>query len=165
MVTASIILTQGMLAWTQQSWQTLKNTFLLVTFKLVLCLFESVPTDYDDSGMLTACAGDQISIRCSHDNLATGATRWIFEPPIDCAEAIDHNPPISTHPCGPFTFHGVTELPQVPLHSTAEATASASMSGAVIECRDSGGLRFNTIGNLTLCIIGKFHELCGMQEV
>ena len=106
------------------------------------------------NGVLIAYDGDQISLTCSHNNLGTGVTKWSFTSPVDCIEAIDHNPPITTRSCGPFTFERITELSGSVLNSTAVATASASMNGAVVECRDSAGVSFNLIGNITLCIIG-----------
>ena len=94
---------------------------------------------------------------CSHDNDANGITRWIFSTPIDCSETIDHNPPIITRPCGPFTFQDITEIrPNILFNSTAVAIASTSMTGAVAECRDSSGDVYNQIGTASICIIGKF---------
>ena len=127
------------------------------TFKLVFGSLESIPHGYDGSRTLIACVGHQILLTCSHDNDASGITRWIFSPPVNCSTAIDHNNPLSTFPCGPFMFQKVTELTSDALlfNSTVVATASASMSGTVVECRDSTGRTFNQIGYITLCIIGK----------
>ena len=126
----------------------------MVSDSVAIGLLESTPVHVD--GVLTACVGHQILLTCSHDNDATGTTQWIFGPPVDCSRAIDHNNPFSTDPCGPFMFQNVTELTPdaVFFNSTAIATASASMSGTVVECRDSPGREFNQIGNITLCIIG-----------
>ena len=108
--------------------------------------------------MLAACAGDQISLTCSHDDLISGTTRWIISQPVNCSETIDHNPPISTNPCGPFTFRDVSMLtPDTVLSSTAVAAANTSITGTVVECRDSAGIFYDSIGNITLCIIGKFY--------
>ena len=125
---------------------------------MVLGSLESIPSG---SGTLLVCVGHQISLTCSHENGATGTTRWIFSSPVDCSRAIDHNNPYSTDPCGPFIFKNVTELTSdaVLFNSTAVATASASMSGTVVECRDSSGRTFNQIGNITLCIIGKTYTV------
>ena len=46
--------------------------------------------------------------------------------------------------------------PGAVLSSTAVATANTSMTGTVVECRDSAGIVFTSIGNVTLRIIGKF---------
>ena len=107
--------------------------------------------------MLTVCIGEQISLTCSHDNAANGVTQWIFSPPVDCIRAITHSDPLSRAPCGPFTFQNITELTldTVLLNSIAVAMTSASMSGTVVECRDSSGTVFNQIGNISLCVIGK----------
>ena len=124
------------------------------TSGLSLVAFEFSPAN--DNGVLTACVGDHISLMCSHDNDANGVTRWIFSPPIDCSVTIDHNPPIATLPCGPFTFQDITEIrPNGLFNSTAVATASTSMTGAVAECRDSSGEVYNQIGTTSICIIGK----------
>ncbi len=95
---------------------------------------------------------------CSHDNDANAVTRWVFSPPIDCSETIVHNPPITTRPCGPFTFQDITEIrPNGLFNSTAVATASVSMTGAIAECRDSAGDVYNQIGTTSICIIGKIN--------
>ena len=108
------------------------------------------------NGVLTVYSGDKISLKCSHVNLVTGVTSWSFGAPISCTKAIDHNPPITTSPCGPFTFEDVTVLMlEGALNSTVVATASTSMTGAIVECRDSTGISPNLIGSLTLCVIGK----------
>ena len=73
-----------------------------------------------------------------------------LSPPVNCPTAVDHNNPFSTFPCGPFLFHNITELTSdaVLFNSTAVATASASISGTVVEHRDSSGRTFNQIGNI-----------------
>ena len=125
-----------------------------------LAISSFVSTPHHIGVVLTACAGDQISLTCSHDNVGIGVTRWVVSAPIDCSETVDHNPPISTDPCGPFTFQDVTEIPDdVLLNSTAVVIANASMSGGVVECRDGGGSIFNQIGNVTLCIIDQPNNL------
>lgn len=119
-----------------------------------LVAFEFRPANAN--GVLTACVGDHVSLTCSHDNDASGVTRWIFSSPIDCSVTIDHNPPIVTRPCGPFTFQDVTEIqPNGLFNSTAVAIASVSMTGAIAECRDSSGDVYNQIGTTLICIIGK----------
>ena len=138
--------------------------FLYVaTFTIVLGSFESISLSYDGSGtsVLTVCAGDLIMLTCHHDNQETGITRWIFSPPVDCAEIIDHSNPTSTDPCDPFTFQNITELTPTTtlLNSTAVARAKGSLSGTVIECRDNGGMAYNQIGNVTLCVIGMMVQL------
>ena len=111
-------------------------------------------------GILTACAGETFSLTCTHDNHATGITRWIFSTPINCSKTIDHNPPIFTDLCGPFRFQNVTEIGfHESLNSTTTAIASASMNGTIIECRDSSGTVFNSIGSIKLCIIGNHNIL------
>ena len=117
------------------------------------CLLETRPAHID--GVLTAYNGDPISLICSHNNPATAVTKWLFTSPIDCAMAIDHNPPVTVSAaCGPFTFVDVTVVSCCQLNSTAVATATTSMTGTVVECRDSAGITSNIVGRITLCIIG-----------
>ena len=112
-------------------------------------------TSVASGGTLTACVGDTILLTCSHDNHATGVTRWIFSFPVNCSKTIDHNPPIFSESCGPFTFQNVTEFGSNELlNSTAAALGSASISGTIVECRDSSGSVYNSIGSIFTCIIG-----------
>ena len=117
--------------------------------------FKSTPA-HEVGGVLAACAGEQITLMCRNDSLNSGATRWIFSQPVDCSETIDHNPLISTDPCGPFSFQGVSVLvPDAALYSTAVATANTSMTGTVVQCRNSAGILSASIGNVTLCVYGE----------
>lgn len=118
----------------------------------VFCSLESIPAHVD--GVLTAYHGDQISLMCSHNRPATAVTKWLFTPPVDCTKAIDHHSPTTTSSCGPFMFVRISELSCCHLNSTAMATATSSMTGTTIECRDSAGISFNVVGQITLCIIG-----------
>ena len=125
---------------------------------MTLRTFQFTPAGVN--GVLSACVGNRISLTCTHDNDATGVTRWIFSPPIDCSETIDHNPPIFTRPCGPFVFNNISRIGSNDLLSSTAITAeaSASMSGSVAECRDSSGDVYNQIGIASICIIGKVHD-------
>ena len=107
---------------------------------------------------LTACDGDQISMTCIHGRAASGTTRWIIRPPVNCMTNIIHNPPLNTpQPCGPFTFSGITAAEEgvTQLSSTAMATATTMMSGSLVECRSGNVVSSQSVGNLTLCIIGQ----------
>ena len=75
-------------------------------------------------------------------------------------------------PCGPFVFQNVTEIAGAQpiitiLSSTAVAVASASMSGAVIQCSTSQVAQVSTqIGpRITLCILGKKHKVNQITHV
>ena len=104
--------------------------------------------------MLTAEVGQQISLTCSHETVATSTTAWIISPPVDCDIAILHGITTMVPNCGPFSFHSVTQ--SSPFSSTAVATASISMTGAVVQCRDGAGTVSGQVGrNITLCIIGE----------
>ena len=56
-------------------------------------------------------------------------------------------------------FTDVSALPLLPLNSTTRATASVAINGTTVtvECRDGGGILYEVIGNITLCIIGMFN--------
>ena len=118
---------------------------------------ESSPSEIN--GLLRACDGDQISLSCSHDNAASASTRWIISPPVNCSTVIDHNPPIALAlpmACGSFMFQDLTLAVQgsTKLNSSAVATSSISMSGSVVECRGGNEFQSDSVGNITLCIIG-----------
>ena len=79
---------------------------------------------------------------------------------MNCSVSVDHNNPTSARdrPCGPFTFQNVTPALEgvTLLNSTAVETASTEISGSVVECK--AGLRSSiSVGNISLCIIGKFY--------
>ena len=101
-------------------------------------------TSVASGGTLTTCVGDTILLTCSHENHATGVTRWIFSFPVNFSKTIDHN----------FTFQSVTEFRSNLLYSTAAALSSASINGTIVECRDSSGSVYNSIGSIIICIIG-----------
>ena len=125
--------------------------FVFTGVALGVSTLESTPAANND-GVLTACAGSQISITCRHSNLNSGVTVWSFSLPIDCMITIEHNPPLS-EPCGPFSFQDAAMLAAgVELSSTAVATAITSMTGTVVSCQDSVGLIPTTIGSITVCI-------------
>ena len=123
---------------------------------LLVNVLESIPPT--ENGVLTVYAGQQISLTCSHDNVAVASTRWIASSPVNCAIDISHigpNPPIPS-PCGPFMFQGITPLEPVPplLNSTAVATTTANMNATNVECRSGNVVTsFLSVGNISLSVI------------
>ena len=114
------------------------------------------------NGTLTACVDQRISLICSHDNVNILSTRWIASPPVDCLTAVSHigpNPP-TPPPCGPFTFEGITPEEPAPslLNSTAVATTTVNMSNTTIECRGGSSRNFFSVGNISLCVVGKLYD-------
>ena len=110
------------------------------------------------NGTLTVCDGVQFSVTCTHGNVGTGVTFWVFNPPLeDCASRTIYHDSSSPIPqeCTPFTFRDISTLKEQILNSTLEAVASELLNGIYIECRDSGGDTFTEIGNVTLCVTGK----------
>ena len=124
-------------------------------------VLESTPPTVN--GVLNVCAGQQISLTCSHDNVGSGGTRWIASPPVSCLIDISHvgaNPP-SPPPCGPFMFQNITPLVPVPalLNSTAVAIATVNMTGTNIECRGGNVVNSFSIGNILLSVVYVVGEL------
>ena len=107
--------------------------------------------------MLTAGVGQQISLTCSHDNDATSNTLWKINAPVDCTTAIVHIIAANgVDDCGPFSFIDVTQGTSAPYTSTAVASATTSMTGAVVQCLDGGGTSAVQVGsNITLCVYGE----------
>ena len=113
------------------------------------------------NGVLTACAGQQISLTCSH-NTSVGVgvvTVWTASLPINCTSQVSHYFIPATTPCGPFIFEEITPVVGKPfpplLNSTAVATAAVSMTYSTIECRGGTFFNFVSIGNVSLCIFGE----------
>ena len=124
-------------------------------------VLESTPPAVN--GVLTVCAGQRISLTCSHNNVAIAATSWIASPPVNCITYISHLgiSPATPSPCGPFMFQGITPIEPVPpqLNSTAMATATANMTGTNIECRGGNVINNFSVGNISLLVISIVGEL------
>ena len=119
-------------------------------------VLESTPTAMN--GVLTACAGQQISLTCSHNNVVSGGTRWIASPPVNCMTDISHIGSNSPSPCGPFMFQDITLLVQpspLCLNSTAVAIATVNMTGTNMECRGGNVVNSFDVGNISLCVVGE----------
>lgn len=115
---------------------------------------ESVPAAVN--GTLTACNGNPIAITCSHDRTETRSTIWNVGPPVDCSTVITHTEVPVTPPCGSsmFTFQDVNSGTTL-LHSTAVVNASVRVSGSVVECRGGNRVVSESIGNISLCVVGE----------
>ena len=109
------------------------------------------------NGKITACAGEEISLTCSHDNVLSITTTWTISSPINCSTEILHNPPTPiAPPCGPFSFHDITvaESDTIQLNSTAVATARSEINSSIIECI-AGFVSSVSVGIISVCVIGK----------
>ena len=142
----------------------------LLQASVAIRTLESTP--HHINGQLLACVGNWISLTCSRDTeVGSGVTWWNVSSPISCDSIIRHVAPVSIEPCGPFMFQNVTEItgaqPIIISSSTAVATASASMSGAVIQCFTSQFAQLSVqIGtSITLCIPGKKHKVNQITHV
>ena len=119
-------------------------------------ILESSPPQVN--GVLTTCAGEEISLTCSHNNVVASTTQWFISPPANCTASVTHNPPNSPM-CGPFVFQDVTPAVSlnVNLNSTAVATADVSMSGSVVECVGGNKVSNFSVGNISLCVLGELY--------
>ena len=121
--------------------------------------FESTPPAV--SGVLTACAGQRISLTCSHDNITSSSTHWIASLPLNCITHISHTAVAATPPCNPFIFQGIIRLVAgiTLVNSTAVVTTTVNMTGTNIECRGGNVLNFFSVGNISLCVVGELYYI------
>ena len=140
---------------TKLSWSNISIIVTLIVTHwegtLSVNVLESTPPAVN--GVMTVCVGEQIVLTCSHNNIASGNTRWIASPPIDCLTDVSHI--IATAaPCGPFIFQEITPLVPIStlLNSTAVATATVNMTGANIECRGGNAFSSFNVGNISLFV-------------
>ena len=123
-------------------------------------VLKSIPPSVN--GVLTACAGQQISLTCSRDDLGTGDTLWRANALVNCSTVVSHstNPPFGS-PCGPFMFEEITRLEAntlPPLNSTAVANATVRMTNVTVQCRSGNLARSVPVDNISLCIVGESHD-------
>lgn len=128
----------------------------VLSYSLGWCSLTSDPPQFD--GVVTVCSGGSVSLTCSHNNTETGNTRWIiFSSGVTtCSTTISGSS--SSDACEPyFTFVDESELSEGVVSSIAQvASANTSMNDIVVECRDSAGIFFTSIGNISFCVIGLF---------
>ena len=122
----------------------------------------SIPSQVN--GTLVACVGDEISLTCSHNNTVSATTRWIISSPVNCSTHVNHNPPTPVAPpCGPSSFQNITiaEGGVAQLNSTAVAivNSSTAINGSIVECK-AGFSTPVSVGNISLCVIGKNSSMC-----
>ena len=138
--------------------------FDLSTFKGVHSLNSLTSIPFQINGTLVACVGDEISLTCSHNNTVSVTTLWIISSPVNCLTQVSHNPPTPVAPpCGPFSFQNITiaEGDVAQLNSTAVAivNSSTAINGSIVECK--AGLNVPvSVGNISLCVIGKNSSMC-----
>ena len=138
-------------------------TLIITQWQGVLTVNTLESTPAAVNGVLTACAGQQISLTCSHNNVVSGGTLWRASPPVNCSMDVSHigaNPP-TPPPCGPFRYQGITPLVSVPslLNSTAVAIATVNMTGTDIECRGGNSFSSFHVGNISLCVVGELWSI------
>ncbi len=105
------------------------------------------------NGTIAVCLGVPLSFTCTHDNTATGVTRWRVTgtSTANCDENVGHGalmPPDDM--CGLFTITMVSGTSSPTLFtSTSQTTATEDLNGAVVECFSSG-LPTSLVGNITI---------------
>ena len=130
-------------------WQTVSSVNVL----------ESTPPSVN--GVLTACAGQQISLTCSHNTGDAGNTFWVASPLVDCTSFVAHTTTVFAFPCGPFMFERIALVefgqPSPPvLNSTAVATATVILTSTTVECSRGTFSAPVRVGNISLRIVGEF---------
>ena len=121
------------------------------------------------NGTLVACVGDEISLTCSHDIVHSASTGWIISSPVNCSTSVSHNPPTPVAPpCGPFLFQNtIAERGVAQLNSTAVTiivNSSTAINGSIIECKAGFSMPVS-VGNISLCVIGKNSSTCSCIHV
>ena len=113
-------------------------------------VLESTPPSVN--GVLTACAGEQISLTCTHNYGITVTTQWTIGPPLNCSAVVTHQP-IDGQSCRECMLECTnTSPPDTTASSTAVATAKVSMSGSIVQCIAGNVIKNFIVGNITLCI-------------
>ena len=101
---------------------------------------------------VTVCPGDLISITCTHNN-TFGATRWnVIENNVtSCTTVVFPLPNHSDTSCGVFSITMISDSSGPTFSSTAQTTATESVSGTRVECVDSTDSGTST---LTISVLG-----------
>ena len=80
-------------------------------------------------------------------------TRWELSGSTTCVTLIAHNPPSSGR-CGPLDINMVSSVSESTRASTAHATATQSLDGAVVRCREGPDSSDVLVGVVTISVIG-----------
>ncbi|XP_064397675.1 uncharacterized protein LOC135344395 isoform X2 [Halichondria panicea] len=106
------------------------------------------------NGVLTLCPDVPLSITCSHNNTASGSTRWRITGTTtqNCNALLSHDPP-DNEACGPFIITSTSNMDSV-LSSTAELVAvPETLDGAMVECLDGAGSVAESLGIITIQVV------------
>ncbi len=109
------------------------------------------------NGTITVCPGVPLSFTCTHDNTASGVSRWRVTgtSTADCVRSVGHGEAMPMEEmCGLFTITMIsgTSSPTM-FTSTAQTNATDAINGAVVECFSSG-LDSSLLGNVTINVLG-----------
>ncbi len=108
------------------------------------------------NGVLTLCPDVPLSITCSHNNTASGSTHWRITGTTtqNCNALLSHDPP-DNEACGPFIITSTSNMDSV-LSSTAELVAvPETLDGAMVECLDGAGSVAESLGIITIQVVGE----------
>ena len=100
----------------------------------IACTLTFVP-DSVKAGVLTVCPGGPFAITCTHDNTASGVTRWVVSgtTSANCNETVSHDNPVDTS-CGLLNVTMISDTTGPTVNSTAQTTATEALNGALIQC-------------------------------
>ena len=134
-------------------------SFYYIGCDYALDSLESTPIA--ENGTLTACSGSPIAITCSHNQTLSRSTTWNVSPPVNCSIVITHredDPVIPPCDSSMFTFQDVESIATsgtTVFRSTALVNATEMISGSVVECRGGNLIQSLSVGNISLCVVGK----------
>ena len=113
------------------------------------------------NGVVTVCPGDSLSLTCTHDNVMAALTRWEVNGSnvMSCQEAALHNNNPADGICGPFTIIMISDGTGPVLSSTALATVSEALDGAMVECFSGASSTAPSEGIITIQVAGE--RKCG----
>ena len=134
------------------------DNYCLVTIIYTDSVITTIPDEVVD-GVLTLCPGTTFSLTCSYGPSNQEITRWEISGPmftmfLHCVRLVPHRPP-NNRSCDPFTINAVSNYSLSTRSSTAHATATNVLDGAVVLCRDGSDQSDPEVGKVTIRIIGE----------
>ena len=121
-------------------------------FMIFFSEFEEVGLK-SNASVILVYPGALISLTCTHHNVKDQQTRWEvkgFPPLVIHHDLLEAN----LDGFGPFSFSASSGPSGRVLTSTIQATATKSLNGTMVLCRDGGGSMDTVVGNLTVLVVG-----------
>ena len=103
------------------------------------------------------CPGEQISLTCTHDNVAGEQTRWqmIQNGNSTCTRVVSHTATQREELCGDsFTIFMISDNSGPTLNTTLQTTATESLEGTIVVCYAGGLSTSPQAWNVTIHVIG-----------